>query len=102
VPSRPSPTPPGPRISYCVHDRASVYDPMNYCAPDPFAPVQRMTLTIQTRDSTITLPIAPTADAIFLTMPAIDKFVIPYYTRIVGVEEAAAMRRGMVGRLAPR
>jgi hypothetical protein len=33
---------------------------------------------------------------VFLSIPAIDKFVIPYYARIIGADAAAAMRRDIV------
>jgi len=35
----------------------------------------------------------PDTDAVFLTLAAIDKFVIPYYTGLYGVERAAEIRR---------
>jgi hypothetical protein len=39
-----------------------------------------------------TLPIPLGSDAIFLSMPAIDKFVIPYYLRTVGIAASGDMR----------
>jgi len=47
---------------------------------------------------TITEVLPLDADAVFFSIPAIDKFVLPYYTRVLGVEEAARMRRRMLGR----
>jgi hypothetical protein len=38
----------------------------------------------------------PEVDAIFLTLPAIDKFMIPYYSRVFGIDSAAAMRTQIV------
>lgn len=37
-------------------------------------------------------------DAIFLTLPAFDKFVMPYYTYVFGVERAREMREDVVSR----
>ncbi len=39
-------------------------------------------------------------DALFFTLPAIDKFVIPYYTRLFGPDVAAAMRRNYLRQVA--
>lgn len=64
------------------------------------ADVESMTLSIRLRDGTTRTQTLPgTADAIFLSMAAIDKFVIPYYHGVLGVEAAAAMRRNLVGRM---
>jgi len=38
----------------------------------------------------------PDIDAVFLTLSAIDKFVVPYYTSVFGVERAAEIRRTYV------
>jgi hypothetical protein len=38
-------------------------------------------------------------DALFFSPAAIDKFVIPYYVRIMGVDSAAAYRRRLLSRL---
>jgi len=38
----------------------------------------------------------PQMDALFFSPSAIDKFVIPYYVNIVGVDSAAAIRRRIV------
>ena len=37
-------------------------------------------------------------DALFLTLPAIDKFAVPYYTSVVGAEEALALRDDFIVR----
>ena len=63
--------------------------------------VQSISMTFHLRngrDSTIILD--PSVDAIFLSLPAIDKFVLPYYERIVGMDAAATMRRDIVDRVA--
>ena len=65
--------------------------------------VAGMTLTFRMRDGTtrnVTLP--PGTDAVFLSLAAHDKFVFPYYQRIVGVDGASAMRQQMVAGLAER
>jgi hypothetical protein len=41
----------------------------------------------------------PEMDALFFTPAAIDKFLIPYYVRIMGVDSAAALRRRLLSRL---
>ena len=78
----------------CVHDgTVSIMTP--YC-PGPIIPrqnVDSMSLTIFVRGgATRRMPIDPGVDAVFLSLPAIDKFAIPYYSRVVGIEAAAAMR----------
>jgi len=35
-------------------------------------------------------------DALFFTLSAIDKFVIPYYQRLLGAASADSLRRGFV------
>lgn len=35
-------------------------------------------------------------DALFLTLPAIDKFVVPYYTNTIGAERALDIRRQFI------
>ena len=71
-----------------------------------FADVRSMTLTLTVqrgaRLDTVRMPFKPTTDAIFLTLPALDKFVFPYYERILGPAAVAAMRDSMSRRLRPR
>lgn len=79
----------------CVHDGYTSNMIGLICPDNPFllADVVSMTLVVRMRDGTVReRRMGPEVDAIFLTLPAIDKFVIPYYARIVGVDSAAAMR----------
>jgi hypothetical protein len=83
----------------CQHDgRHSMME--GICALGRLIPldsVEGMTLLIHRRGGvTERFPMRPTVDAIFLTLPAIDKFVIPYYSRVIGIDSAATMRRLMV------
>jgi hypothetical protein len=45
----------------------------------------------------IVLPLPADADALFLSASALDKFAIPYYSRLYGPDSAGAMRREMLG-----
>jgi len=82
----------------CYHVTSSAYSPRSMCAPPgPGAIVVGVTLTFETTGGppqSVRLP--RDVDAIFLGMSAVDKFVIPYYTHVLGVEAAAAMRRTML------
>ncbi|MEP7347264.1 MAG: hypothetical protein ABI877_18480, partial [Gemmatimonadaceae bacterium] len=51
-----------------------------------------------TRDS---IPLPPNADAVFLSLSSIDKFVIPYYTRILGLGAVTEMRQEAERSFAP-
>lgn len=82
----------------CEHDGVmSVWK--RYC-PSPIerlADVDSVTIIVKLKGGRVlTHPIPTSVDAIFFTLPAIDKFVIPYYARILGVGEAAAMRDHIV------
>jgi hypothetical protein len=98
-------------IGGCVHDGWSSMmgrlmgggtEPI--CPPDAgvlrglrLSEVASMTLTFTLRDGTTRhLPISGNADAIFLTLPALDKFAFPYYARVGGPELAAMMRQNYV------
>jgi hypothetical protein len=91
-------------IMRCVHDgRTSMYGPP-YCPNRiivPLADVESIMLSVRVRDSTISVALPRETDAVFFTLAAIDKFVVPYYTRIVGVDSAAEMRQNIVRRLSP-
>jgi hypothetical protein len=86
----------------CRHDgTTSMWE---YC-PDrliiPLAEVVNVTITTRLRNGdsiSVTVP-AMSMDAIFFTLDALDKFAFPYYTRLVGVAEAAQMRNAVVNRL---
>jgi hypothetical protein len=45
--------------------------------------------------------VKPTTDALFWSMSAVDKFVLPYYQRTLGVERAAEMRKKLMASIRP-
>ena len=76
-----------------------------YCPPETLrlSDVEDFTLTVKMKNGTVrSVPISNQTDAVFLSLAAIDKFVIPYYSRVIGVEGAAAMRRDIVKRIPGR
>jgi hypothetical protein len=89
----------------CFHNGRSVWDPAS-CPDRPvlsFNEVDSITITVRlTNGDTRTFPLPKGTDAAFFTLSAIDKFVIPYYTQLLGVDSAAAMRQGIVQRLSRR
>jgi hypothetical protein len=83
----------------CHHDGYLSYaEPIcPLVAPIALANIAGYTLRVRMRDSsTRDIPIGRNIDAIFLSVPAIDKFMIPYYARIIGVDSAAALRASIV------
>lgn len=95
---------PGPRqvmLIGCVHDPRSAMGPRRYC-PDviPLADVSDLALTVSLRNGTVrTVPIPVTSDAMFFSLSAIDKFVLPYYTRVLGAAASAQMRQSIVSNM---
>lgn len=83
----------------CKHDRVGSW--MDDICPPPQFPVDSLadlTLTARLKDGTTrVIPLGPGVDAVFMSLPAIDKFAIPYYARTLGVDSAAAMRRRIAG-----
>jgi hypothetical protein len=81
----------------CVHLKTSV---MNLrCVPPgrttQFSDIATLTLMITRTDGgRDSVPLPQGADAIFLGAPALDKFVIPYYVRVVGLSATTDMRNG--------
>jgi hypothetical protein len=62
--------------------------------------VESVVVTIRLRSgATRQITYGPDMDALFFSPAAIDKFVIPYYVRIMGVDSAAAYRRRLLSRL---
>jgi len=63
--------------------------------------VASIRITTQMRDgSSNTVTLSPdSVDAVFLTLDALDKFLLPYYARVYGVTYAATIRAGIVERL---
>ncbi len=80
----------------CVH-RHSAMHRGSICPPELPKDLVKLTVTLERtggRRQTFTLP--TDADALFFGMSAIDKFVIPYYTHVLGVQGAAAMRQSIL------
>lgn len=85
----------------CVHDRRTSVmrglsmETVAICG-DQLVPIDElveMRLVQELRSGEIITTTLPTwVDALFLTLPAVDKFVIPYYARILGPDEASRMR----------
>lgn len=83
----------------CVHDgRSSAMHICNGRIPViRLVDIRTISLVIGTRDgASHTIELPPQADAIFLTMTAFDRFAVPYYTRLNGVDAAAQMRQRML------
>jgi hypothetical protein len=91
---------PGDGIAACIH----VTDSRFYserCAPPsrptPRSDIRSMSLMITRRDGSRDSMLVPVdADAIFMSSAAIDKFVVPYYSRVIGLAAAATMRADAV------
>ena len=107
--SNQEPNPIGPGISYVmrrgpatsVRPAAPPPTPAIYpiCPSSPFqiSEIASMTLVTRLRDGREhEMLMGPEVDAIFLSVPAIDKFMVPYYARVLGVDSAAAMRQRIV------
>jgi hypothetical protein len=60
----------------------------------PYANITDITITIHAKEGApVERVLGPhEVDAVFFTLSAIDKFVMPYYTRVYGVDFAAQMR----------
>jgi hypothetical protein len=59
--------------------------------------VQSVSLVFNMRNSsTRTIALPSGSDAIFLSLSAYDKFVFPYYARIIGIDATAAWRQQMI------
>ena len=81
------------------HFRPTIYaqDSLQPWMPDiplPLDSIDRITLTVHpTTRAAYTLDFDPKeVDALFFTLAAADKFVMPYYTGVLGVDYAARMR----------
>lgn len=80
---------PATSVVYCG-DTSMAY----FAGPVPVADVQGVTVSVTTRDGRVhTETFTPEGvEAVFFTMASIDKFVIPYYERVLGVQYAAELR----------
>jgi hypothetical protein len=59
----------------------------------PYANIKDITITIHQKDgASVESVLSHDVDAVFFTVSAIDKFVIPYYARIYNAQFAADMR----------
>lgn len=98
-------------VMYTVDPCPGKHDSVSHC-PDttrsngtalqamPAQSVDSLVVTIYGKDSRIHRTYAPTeVDALFFTLSAIDKFVMPYYTRLYGPDVAAEMRRNYLRQL---
>jgi hypothetical protein len=67
----------------------------------PFADVDSVQLAVFIRNAAVPrmVSVPKGADAMFFTLSAIDKFVIPYYTSVFGLAETARMRQRLVNGL---
>jgi hypothetical protein len=76
-----------------------------YQGPDsaPRWNVLSITVRLRTADGREqTVQYDPTSvDAVFLTTQAIDKFMVPYYTKLYGPEFADSLRNAMIGKVPP-
>lgn len=87
----------------CVHDGWSAFMPQGICPPERLANLASISLVFERLDgtrNTVTLP--PRINAIFLDLSAFDKFVFPYYERVMGLEPTAAWRASMIEELRRR
>jgi hypothetical protein len=91
--------------SYCVHDGFTSEMRLKICNSVPMlrGEILSMSLVVKMRNgSTRTINLPNGSDAIFLSMSAYDKFVFPYYARIIGVDATAAWRQQMIRELPQR
>lgn len=59
--------------------------------------VLSITVKIRTAKDTVSVTVNPKQyDALFWTAPAIDKFLVPYYSRVYGADRAAALHNQYV------
>lgn len=91
-------------LKVCKHDGTYSYaEPICPEPPDVLlANVAEISLHIVTTDGhTRDIPVGRTTDALFLSLPAVDKFMIPYYARVIGVDAAAALRASIARSMLP-
>ena len=92
----------GPLVDFvpksCVHDGLSNMIGL-ICDSQPMrrSQISSMSLVLKMRDgSSRTIALPSGTDAVFLSYPAYDKFVFPYYEHVIGLEATAAMRQRMI------
>jgi len=88
----------------CQHDGVmSIAEPICPFPPILYSDIVDVTLRVRTTDGhTRDIPVGRNIDALFLSLPAVDKFMIPYYARTIGIDSAAAMRTAIVRSLPAR
>ena len=92
---------PPPGDGPCVHTPGSVARLPRMCVdPNRLGRITGMTLTIEASGGTRSYRVAPDADALFINVSAVDKFLLPYYGRVYGPAMAAELRHALVS--APR
>jgi hypothetical protein len=85
--------------AFCVHDRLTSNMVGRICDGGTirYSLISSMSLTLKMHDgSARTIALPSGTDAIFLSYSAYDKFVFPYYERVIGLEATAAMRQRML------
>jgi len=66
----------------------------------PYANIKDITITIHQKDgAAVESVLSRDVDAVFFTVSAIDKFVIPYYARVYNAQFAADIRAAYVRNL---
>jgi hypothetical protein len=91
---------------YSLQPCPGLHEPDSWC-PDttfalsqavPYANIKDITITIHAKDgASVERVLAPgEVDAVFFTLSAIDKFVMPYYMRVYGAQFTADMRAAYV------
>jgi hypothetical protein len=65
----------------------------------PLGDIVSMTVTVKTTKGTYTQTLRKGTDAVFWSLPAVDKFALPYYVHTLGIERAAQMRAELVKKL---
>ncbi len=91
---------PGDGIAACIHGGDSRWFTDRCVPPGNFTArtdIRSMTLQITRKDgSRDSIPVPVDADALFLSAAAVDKFAVPYYVRVIGLEATQAMRSAAV------
>ena len=88
---------PGVNVAACVHVVGSRMQ-TDRCVPPAqsvrWEDVRGLSLVITRHDGKRdSIPLPPNADAVFLSLSSVDKFVVPYYSRILGLPAVTAMRQ---------
>jgi hypothetical protein len=91
---------------YSVRPCPGLHEPDSWCPDTTFslnqsvayANIKDITITIHAKDGAAVETVLPpgNVDAVFFTLSAIDKFVMPYYTRVYNAQYAADMRAAYV------